>query len=135
MAYIEFDDLRQRGDLLGAGIIQAMSGMHFETQTFGELRPGADTIPLRLRLLPSARQRIAPCTGMNLDHQRADFRRCLDLLPVSSKEKRNANASALQFAHRLFDLTPAADYVQAAFGRALGAFLRHQASGVWQRFF
>ena len=40
MADVQLDDLRQRRDGLGAGVIEPVAGMDFETETVGQQRAG-----------------------------------------------------------------------------------------------
>ena len=48
MADVQFEDLRQRRDGLGAGVVEAVAGMHFEAEVSGERGAGADALPFAL---------------------------------------------------------------------------------------
>ena len=67
---------------------------------------------------------------MDLDHGRADLLRGLDLGRIGGDEKRHADAGGLQFRGGVADLALVRDHVETAFGRALGALLRHDAGRV-----
>ena len=50
MPDIEFDDLRQRRDGLGARIVEAVAGMHFQAEALRQQRAGADQLPFGIGL-------------------------------------------------------------------------------------
>ena len=58
---IELGDLRQGRDGFGAGVIEAMAGMNFESETFRQRGAFSDARPLRRRLVRFAiGERVAP---------------------------------------------------------------------------
>ena len=56
MPDVEFDDLRQRRDRLGAGIIEAVPGMHLEAEAAGAARAARGCAAIRRRRRPCRRR-------------------------------------------------------------------------------
>ncbi len=56
MADVEFDDLGQRRDRLGGGVVEAVAGMDFEAEAPRQLRAVADALPFGLRRRHAARR-------------------------------------------------------------------------------
>ena len=59
MADVELGDLGQRRNHLGAGIVEAVAGMHLEPEACRKLRPGADALPFGLGGAPAFAQGFA----------------------------------------------------------------------------
>ena len=131
MPDIELGDLRQRGDRLGAGVVEAVPGMDFEAEAFRQRSAIAQQLPFgaRLRRVHFG-ERVAPGAGMQLDDGRAQFRRGLNLRGLRADEQRNANAGVFELMHDWFKLRALAGSVETALGRALGTLFRHQTSGM-----
>ena len=99
VADVEFDDLRQRGDRLGAGVVEAVAGMDFEAETLAQAsRPrGCAAIRRRLRAVSPSSERMAPGAGVDFDHRRAERGRRLDLRRLGGDEQRHPDAGRAQF--------------------------------------
>ena len=67
---------------------------------------------------------------MKFDRRRADRAGRFDRLELRFDEQRHDDAGAAQFGHEWSQMVVTADHVEAAFGGALGAPLRHQARGM-----
>ena len=68
---IELDDLRQCRDHLGAGVIETVAGMHFETQFMREFCSGANALPFRFGCVTLIfAESVAPGADMNFIYRR-----------------------------------------------------------------
>ncbi len=77
-ADIEFDDLRDGGDLLGGHIIEAVAGMDFQAGRARKHCARHDPLPFGFCLRRMAvDDGVAPGAGVNFDHRRAQ--RCCHL--------------------------------------------------------
>ena len=131
MADVEFDDLGQRRDLFRGDEIEAVSGMNFEAGVPCECGAADDAREFGCRGVGLARrQSVAPGAGVNLDHRRADSNGGFDLRRLGGNEQRHPNARSGELRHRRAQRVALACGIEAAFGRALGPPLRHDASGV-----
>src|SRR6185436_15121523 len=73
---IELNDFGQRRDRLGGVEVEAVAGMHFETERARACSPIADALQLRAGGRRMAiDHRLAPGTRVDLDHRGADIRR------------------------------------------------------------
>ena len=77
-----------------------------------------------------ARQRVAPGAGVQLDHRRAQGGGGVERLDRGFDEQRHPDPGAAELGDKRLEMVEAADHVEAALGGALGAVLRHQATGV-----
>src|SRR5690606_22150416 len=73
---------------------------------------------------------LAERAGVNLNHGRAEALRGRHLPQIRIDEERHAHAGFAQLAHERGDVIVLASDVEAAFGGALLASLRHQAYSV-----
>src|SRR5207248_4166031 len=113
------------------GVIEAMPGMDLQSGSAGKLRAGPDAVPFRGRLggapVPDG---IAPSADVDLDHGRADAHGRVDLTGLGGDEQRHADAGCDQLGNYGSEHSVLAGNVEAAFGGALLAPLRHQAGRV-----
>ena len=131
MADVELDNLRQRRDGLGCSIVEAMAGMHFQTEPRCALGTVTNNLPLGFRLTHTPfSQCITPAPGVDFDRRCAELGRHFDLRGRRADKKRNADPGSLERADRRRQLRALADGVETTFGGAFGAPLRHEASGM-----
>jgi hypothetical protein len=125
VADVQLDDLgnlRNRQDVF---IVEAVAGVHFQTQVCRQ----RCCIHDRGTLVFATREvRIAICPGMNFDCMSAGSFCALDLLLDRIDEQADVNAATLQRSYRLCHFGLMCDGVQPALGGELFPFLRHEAS-------
>ena len=93
--------------------------------------PRDDTLPFRLGLCGVAVDHgVAPASGMDLDHGRAQLCRHLDLVRVGRDKQRHPDAGIVEPRDEGGQRIVLADHVQPALGGEFLAALRHQAHGV-----
>ena len=134
MADIELDDLGKRRDGLRSLVVEAVAGMDLEAEPAGEIGAVADAAPFRLGVVhASFGQCVAPGADMDFDGWCPQARRRLDLAPLGGDEQRDLDAGVDQFGDDGREHVVLRHDVEAAFGGALGALLRHEAGGMGLR--
>src|SRR5690606_3814607 len=123
----EFADARHRLDRVEG---QPVPGMYFEAE-FGAVarrlcEPAEFNGEGRLARLPG----FAIASGMQFDDWRAECLGGVELAPVGLDEQRHADARFAELRHHRREALARAGGVEAAFGGALLAPLRHDADGM-----
>jgi len=127
MPDIELDHLRERGNRFCARIVETMTGMDFQAEFMRPFRACADALPFRRGNFALAlAERLAPRPHMNFHDRRTQFCRRFNLVRVSGNKQRNPNTRVVQFGDKRRQMIVLASGIKPAFGRTLGAFLRHQ---------
>src|SRR5262245_26439483 len=130
MTDIELDDLGDRRDQDDIVIVEAVTGMHFESG-FRSCARGGD----KPRKLAVARETAlgsggAISAGMKLDGISPNFPRSFDLLEIGIDEKRDLDATAPERGDERRERSGLARDVEPAFGRDLLPPLGHETTSV-----
>jgi hypothetical protein len=131
IADVEFDDLGQRGDGFGRGVIETVAGMDLEPGGSRKLCARDDALPFGFGLgLVAIDHGIAPGAGMNFDHRRAQFCSHFDLPRIGRDEQRYPYAGVVEPRNERRQRIVLPGDVETAFGRQFLAPLGHQTDRV-----
>jgi hypothetical protein len=125
MTDIQFHDFGNRGDGLNVVIVQAMTGMHGQTEARCMTSRCFDALQLASAMLADG---FSISTGVQLDDRRSSANCCFQLRRLRIDEQRNANARLRELAANFLQRLLLADDIEATLGRHFGAFFRHQAA-------
>jgi len=128
---IEFSDLGQRSDPLRSDEVEAMASVNLEPCPHGKVCAANDAREFTFsRRGIAGGKRIAPCSGMNLDHRRAHRGGSLDLLGLGGDEQRDTDTRFGELTDNPTQAVPLTGCIEPAFGCPLLPPLRHDTGGM-----